>query len=219
MDDKKINKSKSPIKEQVYLYIRDKIIKGDIEGGEFIEEEAITSIMGFSRTPVREAFLRLEAERFIDLIPRKGACVRQITGQEIINIYETRRLIEKHAVSRICKEGIAIPDEMLACHEAMKVNAEHMDFYKHIVMDGRFHGAMVEAIKNSVLKDVYKTIQDRKMRVAYTTLSLDPSRINLILNQHNEIIDALCERDIEKANDVLEKHLCPVEDIISRLPR
>ena len=219
MNDKKISKSKSPIKEQVYLYIRDKIIKGEINGGEFIEEEAITSIMGFSRTPVREAFLRLHAERFIDLIPRKGACVRQITGREIINIYETRRLIEQHAVSRICKEDIAIPDEMFACIEAMKVNEKNINFYKHIVMDGRFHGAMVEAINNPVLMDVYKTIQDRKMRVAYTALSLDPSRISLIADQHNQILNALYKKDLDTANNVLEKHLCPVEGIISRLPR
>lgn len=218
MNDREIKRNKPPVKEQVYFYIRDKIIRGELGGGDFIEEEAVTFAMGVSRTPVREAFLMLKSERFIDLIPRKGACVRQVTGQEIKNIYETRRLIEKHAVSRICNEDIDIPDEMIACHEAMKANSESIDFYKHIVIDSRFHGAMVEAVNNPVLFDVYKAIQDRKMRVAYTALSLDPSRINLIIIQHEEIVNALKKRDINAANNVLDKHLWPVADMLSRLP-
>ncbi|WP_447928172.1 GntR family transcriptional regulator [Vreelandella sp. EE27] len=219
MDRKKAKQSTSSIKEKVYFHIRNKIIKSDILGGEFIEEEEVTDELGVSRTPVREAFSRLEAERFIDLIPRKGARVRQITGQEIIDIYETRRLIEIHAAIRICKENIDIPDAMYSYHEAMMVDIDNIDFYEHIINDSGFHGTMVDAIGNPVISDVYRSIQERKMRVAYTALSIRPDRLSVVTDQHQQIIDALSRRDASEVATLLEKHLLPVEGVISRLPK
>lgn len=219
MNDTKAKKRTLSIKEKVYSYIRDKIIKSELAGGDFIEEEVITHHLGVSRTPVREAFSRLEAERFIDLIPRKGARVRQITGQEIIDIYETRRLIEIHAATRICEEGIEVPVAMFEHHEAMIVDVRDLDFYEHITRDSGFHSAMVESIKNPVLLDVYRTIQERKMRVAYTALMLQPERLTIVTEQHQNIIDALVSRNAHEAKRLLEMHLCPIDDVISRLPR
>lgn len=212
--------TKKPVKKQVYSFIRDRIIIGDIEGGEFIEEEAISAMLGVSRTPVREAFLKLEAERFIDLIPRKGARVRQITGEEVSNIYETRRLIEIYAARKICEELIDVPHSMIESHEAMSLNSSNdFDVYKHIINDDRFHLSMVEAIDNPVLVDVYKSIQDRKMRVAYTAISLKPERIGIIISQHQGILDALIKKDVEAVEGVLTEHLRPIGEVINNLPK
>ena len=57
---------------KAYAYVLDHIIRGDFRGGDFIEEEWVSSAAGVSRTPVREAFHRLESERFIELLPRRG---------------------------------------------------------------------------------------------------------------------------------------------------
>ncbi|WP_148254767.1 GntR family transcriptional regulator [Aidingimonas lacisalsi] len=212
--------TKRPVKQQVYSFIRDKIIIGDMEGGEFIEEEAVSAMLGVSRTPVREAFLKLEAERFIDLIPRKGARVRQITGQEVANIYETRRLIETYAARKICEESIEIPDDMIESHERMSSLYSHdFDIYKHIINDDRFHLSMVEAIDNPVLVDIYKSIQDRKMRVAFTAVSLKPERIGIIISQHQNIVDALFQRDMAAVESVLTEHLRPIDEVINSLPQ
>ncbi len=225
LQTKKSKNTSPPIKQKVYTYLRDKIVKGELKGGDFIEEEVITHEMGFSRTPVREAFLKLEAERFIDLIPRKGARVRQVTGSEIINIYETRRLIEEHAATRICVEGIPVPEKMMElhhamveCYEAKKEDLRAVDFYKHIFMDIGFHGAMVEAIGNPVLLEMYEAMQNRKIQVAYTALSMDPERIHTIIEEHTEIVEALSDRDVTRVVAALEQHLKPIDSIISRLP-
>ncbi|RCW99642.1 GntR family transcriptional regulator [Marinomonas foliarum] len=225
MNFKKVKVNNPPIKDKVYTYLRDKIIKGEINSGDFIEEETITNETGFSRTPVREAFVKLEAERFIDLIPRKGARVRQVTGTEIINIYETRRLIEKHAAKRICEENIVVPVKMIDCHESMieryeayKDDLNEIDFYQHIFMDVAFHGSMVAAVNNPVLMDMYEAIQNRKIRVAYTALSIEPERIHLIIKEHTEILDSLLKRDVSRVVDALENHLKPLDSILSRLP-
>lgn len=209
---------KVSVKEQVYATVRDLIIRGEFEGGRFIEEEEITDLLGVSRTPVREAFFRLEAERFIDLIPRRGACVRQITSKEIIDIYETRRIIEIHAVHRICNENIDVPGKVFEIHEAMRIQPPNVDFYDHIINDTEFHSAIIESINNPVLLDVYRGIQARKMRVAYTALNLGPDRLEIIKKQHAELLESLVSKDGYRAEKVLQEHLWPVVNVISQLP-
>lgn len=93
------------------------------------------------------------------------------------------------------------------------------DVYKHIINDDRFHLSMVEAIDNPVLVDVYKSIQDRKMRVAYTAISLKPERIDIIISQHQGILDALIKRDIEAGESVFAEHLRPIDEVINNLPK
>ena len=72
-----------PTRERVYLYVREQILRGRFLGGCFIEEEEISSALGLSRTPVREAFHRLEAERFPDLLPRRGARAARIPAPAV----------------------------------------------------------------------------------------------------------------------------------------
>lgn len=206
-------------KEKAYHYIRDLIVQGQIAGGTFIEEEDISNRIGLSRTPVREAFFRLEAERFIDLIPRRGALVRVITAQELINVYEARRLIEIYAARKIAQEpGMAIPQEMFQILEDMRQAGERHAFWEHINLDVEFHRKLVETTRNDVMLELYDSLQGRKLRVAYTVFTLNPSRIGSLMTQHKELLDALVQRDSERAVQVLSEHLRPIFEIVSALP-
>lgn len=143
-----------------------------------------------------------------------------VYGRAISNIYETRRLIEIYAARKICEELIEIPHAMIESHEIMSsYSTNKFDVYKHIINDDRFHLSMVEAIDNPVLVDVYKSIQDRKMRVAYTAISLKPERIDIIISQHQGILDALIKRDIEAGESVFAEHLRPIDEVINNLPK
>src|SRR5882762_11343264 len=95
-------KWEGPARDQVYAWLRDAIITGEIEGGRFLDEHWVSGMVGVSRTPVREAFHRLAAERFISLLPRKGAQDRMVTARELEEVYQTRRLIEGHAITALC---------------------------------------------------------------------------------------------------------------------
>lgn len=207
-------------KEKAYQYIRDQIVQGKIAEGTFIEEEDISNSIGVSRTPVREAFFRLEAERFIDLIPRRGAFVRQITAQELINVYETRRVIEIHAARKIAEDPtIAVPQEMFDLLEAMREAGKQHKFWEHIKFDVEFHRRLVETTRNEVMLEVYDSLQGRKLRVAYTAFKLDPNRLDILLREHTELLDALVKRDAARASRVLQEHLRPVFEIVSALPQ
>lgn len=75
-----------PARQRVYEYVRDGILDGRLAGGSFLEEEQVSLAVGVSRTPVREAFQQLHSERLIDLVPRRGAMVRAVTVQELVEV-------------------------------------------------------------------------------------------------------------------------------------
>ncbi|RDJ25499.1 GntR family transcriptional regulator [Bosea caraganae] len=206
-----------PAREQVYLYVREQILRGRFTGGSFIEEEQISSAMGVSRTPVREAFHRLEAERFIDLLPRRGAQVRQVTAQELADLYETRRMIEGYAVARICREKIAVPPEMAVILDRIEESAGG-DHFERVELNRRFHFTMIAALGNDVLSELYQSLGSRQQRVAMTALAADPNRIDRIRDEHRTLLAALHAHDEGAALAVLEQHLRPVFGVVSRLP-
>lgn len=207
-----------PTRERVYLYIREQILRGHFAGGSFVEEEAISSALGVSRTPVREAFHRLEAERFIDLLPRRGALVRQVTAQELLDLYEARRMIEGHAIARICREEIPVPAKMGEILEAIE-RLPLDDHFGRIELNRRFHFVMVAAVGNVVLSELYQSLGARQQRVAMTAIIAEPSRTNRISREHQALLAALTEWNETEALAVLEQHLRPIMGVISRLPQ
>lgn len=209
-----------PAKERVYDYIRQLVIEGKAAAGTFIEEQEISAKVGVSRTPVREAFLRLEAEHFIDLIPRRGALVRQVTVQELTNVYEARRLIEIHAVRRICEDRVlALPEGVAELLERMAAALAAGNFLDHLKLDMEFHHKLVATTHNDVLITMYDSLQGRKLAVAFTAFKTNPSRGQLIMKQHNMLWQALKARDSAQAEAVIKEHLRPVHEVIDVLPK
>ena len=82
--------------QRAYAYIWNCILDGKLESNSFIEEKHISALIGVSRTPLREAFNRLQAGHLIELLPRCGARVRSVTLREMFEFYEVRRVIESH---------------------------------------------------------------------------------------------------------------------------
>ncbi len=207
-----------PARDRVYDYVSRQILLGQFPGGSFVEEEQISSAMNVSRTPVREAFHRLEAERFIDLLPRRGALVRQVTAQELSDLYETRRLVEGYAIARICQGKLPIPSEMASLMKRMMLLRNSESHIEHVMMDWSFHRAMVSAGGNEVLAEAYDSLRSKKLRVATAAMAVNPQRIGRILDEHRQLLAALVSHDESTARQVLEQHLQPAVDVVSRLP-
>ena len=87
--------------DRAHRYVRERILSGEIAGAAMITEGEIAEATGVSRTPVREAFLRLQAEGLLALHPKRGALVQPITPGEADDVFELRELIEAHAARRI----------------------------------------------------------------------------------------------------------------------
>ncbi|HWD05173.1 MAG TPA: GntR family transcriptional regulator [Amycolatopsis sp.] len=206
-----------PARERVYAWLRDGIISGELEGGRFLDEQWVSGVVGVSRTPVREAFHRLEAERFISLLPRKGAQVRTVTARELEEVYQSRRLIEGHAIAEVCAARTGAPSEMAALIEEMGRAGAARDWFAVSGLDRRFHRAIVGAAGNTVLTELYDTLRSRQQRVTVRALEARPERLRVIDAEHRELVAALDAADTEEALRILNRHLRPVSEVVSIL--
>ncbi|HEY3712021.1 MAG TPA: GntR family transcriptional regulator [Amycolatopsis sp.] len=208
-----------PARDRVYAWLRDGIISGALEGGRFLDELWVSGVVGVSRTPVREAFHRLEAERFISLLPRKGAQVRTVTARELEEVYQSRRLIEGHALGEVCAARAGAPAEMAGLIEQMGRAGKDRDWFAVSGLDRQFHRAIVNAAGNSVLTELYDTLRSRQQRVAVRALEARPERLSIIDAEHRQLVAAIDAHEPATALRLLNEHLHPVPEVVSALER
>ena len=207
---------RSPARDRVYAHVRDGILHRQIKGGAFLQEEQVSAAVGVSRTPVREAFHRLAAERWIDLLPRRGALVRQVTAQELVDVYEARRVIETHAAAGLCRERRPVPKRAWELLRAMQADPAP-DIAAHVELDQAFHRCLVGTLDNEVMIEMYDGLRSRQQRVALSAFGADPRRLGTILAEHEALLTALATGDAAAAAAVLERHLRPLAEITERL--
>ncbi len=211
--------SPRPAREKVYEWLRDAILSGTIEPGRFLDEQWVSLSVGVSRTPVREAFHQLAAERFITLLPRKGAQVTSVTARELTEVYQSRRLIEGHAIAAICAAGTGAPAGMAELIEPMEAAGKEADWFAVSGFARSFHRAMVVAAGNSVLTELYDTLRSRQQRVAVIATRARPDRMPVIDAEHRELLALLNRGDESGARKLLNLHLRPVPEVLSELPQ
>lgn len=203
--------------ERAYSYVRELIMSGGIEAGLFLEEEQVCAAVGVSRTPVREAFHRLEAERFIDLLPRRGALIRAVTAQELSQLYETRRLIEAHVMRRIAEERLDVPRTLDRLLAKLARPAGWPDVRFQSEGDFVFHRTLVALLDNEVLLGVFNGLQLRQQRVAMRAIGINPARMEIVHQQHAALLAALRDGDGPAAASILDTHLQPAAEVMARL--
>lgn len=204
-----ISTSPGSARDRAYRYVREQLLLGHFAGGSFVEEEQVSSALGVSRTPVREAFHRLAAERFVDLIPRRGAQVRQIALGELFDLSEARLMIEGHAIRRICRQGISLPEATYAILDEL-ASTPASDLLKRVEMNFRFHFALVSAVGNIVLMELYQSLAARLQIAAMAAINVNPVRFARNDDEHRSLVTILRKRDEREALAALEHHLRPI---------
>ncbi|MCG8484060.1 MAG: GntR family transcriptional regulator [Clostridia bacterium] len=208
---------KVDLKQKAYFYIKEKIITGEYEPGQDISEEELQNEMNISRTPVREALMRLETERLISIFPRKGIFVSSITQKMIKNVFQIRKMIEPQVIrivgKNISKEWLnEIKDKFNATFEDLSKD-ETADYY--VNLDKEFHSYLINACDNQYLVNVMNNIFDQNQRMRYQTYDFDERDI-ATKSEHIMIIDALLEEDIDKAEALMIEHIQNAQEVSLR---
>ncbi|ORE90480.1 GntR family transcriptional regulator [Aurantimonas sp. 22II-16-19i] len=206
-----------PAGQRAYAAIRAGILGGAFPPGGFIEEGQACELTGVSRTPVREALTRLAAEGFVELHPRRGAMVRPLLGSELRDLLEVRRMIESHAIRRICEDRRAVPGCLYGLCETREA-ASVDDLLTSVEINTRFHHGIVEAAGNGVLTKAYEGLHASLGRASMLSLQMKFGDSDLINQEHRELLDALSAHDAEAALAVLQRHLRPIPQLMAVLP-
>jgi DNA-binding GntR family transcriptional regulator len=194
-------------KDRVYAFVKEQVLEGRYAGGELLSEGEVSEALGVSRTPVREAFLLLEAEGLMRLYPKRGALVVPVSAGEIRDVLETRLLIERHTADRVAREGPDLRGELAALLERQERLLDRGDHLGFADADRRFHGAIVAAAGNAILTGLYDSLRDRQRRMSATAVARAPDVARRFLEEHRGIAEALGRNDPEAAVARVEAHL------------
>lgn len=187
--------------------LRDDILKQKIENGTKLTEAAVCEMYGVSRTPVREAFQKLELDGLIDIIPNKGAFVRGLTPQDIEDMYELRKAYEiicvQFAIDRITDEEMKKLKESYDLMEFFRIKEDPVKF---MGMNTEFHQILYNATDNRMLQHVLTSYQ---VYTKNTKLSLEYIReyFDDVLAEHKAIYEAIVNKDKDAAAKAASVHM------------
>ncbi|MEV5873747.1 GntR family transcriptional regulator [Streptomyces sp. NPDC052101] len=196
-----------PAADRVYAHVKQGVLDRRYEGGTLLTEGELAEAVGVSRTPVREALLRLEVEGLIRLYPKKGALVLPVSAQEIADVVETRQLVEEHAARKAVPAPPGLLDRLTELLELQKKQAAAGDLAGAAVTDRNFHAEIVRSGGNEILSRLYDRLRDRQLRMGVAVMHSHPDRIAKTLAEHEEILDALRAGDAEAAVEVVHRHV------------
>ncbi|GAA3735308.1 GntR family transcriptional regulator [Streptomyces tremellae] len=198
-------------KGRAYDFIKREVLRGAYEGGDLISEGDVAKRLDMSRTPVREAFLRLEVEGLLKLYPQRGALVVPVSPAEVRSVLEARRLLERFAVEKLLAGPAPARDaavEALAAHVRRQRTAGSTgDAEAFLEEDRLFHTGLLDASGNPLVVQFYGTLRDRQTRMIAESMVSEPHRRESIMEEHAEILDALRAGDGERTLAALDAHL------------
>ncbi|WP_030561657.1 GntR family transcriptional regulator [Streptomyces aureocirculatus] len=196
-----------PAAERVYTHVKEGVLARRYEGGTLLTEGELAEAVGVSRTPVREALLKLEVEGLLRLYPKKGALVLPVSAQEIADVVETRLLVETHSVRKAVPAPPGLLDRLTKLLEQQREQAAAGDYTAAAVTDRCFHAEIVRSGGNDILSRLYDQLRDRQLRMGVAVMHSHPDRIAKTLAEHEELLAALTAQDTDAAVDVVTRHV------------
>jgi len=191
--------------EEVASYVRELIISGAVQPGEFLRMERIAEQVGVSNTPVREGLLALKSEGFVQLVPRRGFVVAPFSQQDVRDLFWAQAQLARELAARAAKK---ITPEQVA---RLEVNVEELQkavaagdterianlgyaFHRQINLAADSHrlALLLGAVVNHLPNRFYASIE---AQVAATS------------DEHPQLVEALREHDVRKARSLMEQHI------------
>ncbi|AER67395.1 transcriptional regulator, GntR family [Thermovirga lienii DSM 17291] len=196
-----------PVRVIVYETLREAIFRRELKDGDKLVESELAEKLKVSRTPVREALRMLESEGLVERIPRKGLFVKGLSKEDIIEIYSIRQALEAVAIRAVCKN---ITDEELA--ELKKLYAQMEDAFekgddnKLSALSQKFNEAIVAPSNMPRLLSLITTYHEYLSRLRSLSFSRSLRKVQA-LKEHGQILEAVSERDADKAERLVKEHL------------
>jgi DNA-binding GntR family transcriptional regulator len=195
------------IREEVFKYIRQKILTGEILPGTKLIEARLAEEIGISRTPIREALHNLEMEKLIKSVPRVGYVVSEITKEEVEDILEIRIALESQAAKRAAKH--LSPRELKRLEKIILLTEKCIDkndAHRVVELDTEFHEIICKASKCQRLEQISQTLRDHMLRFRITGLRV-PEIARRSNEGHSRIVASLKSKNMRKIVSAVRYHL------------
>lgn len=193
--------------ETVIDRLRDMIIQGELAPETKLNERVLAEQLGISRTPLREAFKYLASEGLIELLPNRGAAVAPLKPEKVKEIFVVLGAVEALAGELVCRNASdADIAEIRALHYQMVAHYARGELAQYFRCNQQIHMRIVECAGNATLSQVYRGLNAHAKRARYMA-NLSHDRWDKAVKEHEEIIEALGNRDSARLRAMLRDHL------------
>lgn len=195
---------------QVYNILKAKVIDGTYPGGTFLVETAICEELGVSRTPVREAIIRLSNDYFVEIIPNRGAYIPHITLKDIVELYQLR-IANDGMAAYLCVKNppIGLVEQLQASveRETSLLNSADTDAPSVAAEDLAFHDLLISGCGNLRLINTIRQVENQMARIVRQSADQYAlEHLHSSLEYHRKIVQAFQSHDAEEARRLTAAH-------------
>ena len=202
--------SRVMLREQVKEVLVDRILSGQYQPGSRLVETRIARELGISQAPVREALRDLEQLALVDYRPFRGASVREISLDELLEAFPVRAALERLAIELAAPQITDAELERLAGQ--IRAMRDAGDAHDQSAADVAFHETIVVATRNATLVDLWRRLQPHAR--TFISLSMPASQHGSLADRHEPILAALRRRDAAAAAAAMAAHLADAADLL-----
>lgn len=202
---------------QIFVFLREQIIAGELKEGSRLNELGLQRTFNTSRSPIREAFRRLEVEGLVEIVPRKGAFVRSICMEDLREATEVRSCLEAKAIrlaaNCITSDHLDILSNLL---QKMEEKLRIRDIKEYTILHSQFHKALVATSGNQYLMRLHSMVTEPFVadRLTYMYLKRLP-RVNEV--SHRKIYELLASGKTRQASSLIEEHISSISSDSTQL--
>lgn len=190
------------MKDTAYATIREKIINCEYAPGTMLNESMLTDELGFSRTPIRSALMKIEQEGFIEILPKRGIFVKNVSLNDVRQIFKARLEIEPIA---LMMAGPSLPKDQLMWYRDIFRGSDvstEADYH----LDTKMHLFIIDHCGNRFIIDMMHTVFDENTRVIISSGQAE-TEIHDARQEHAEILDLLINEEYESAQKAMREHI------------
>ncbi len=195
------------LSSRIYELLKEDILRGKVSSGDHLSESQLALELGVSRIPVREAISRLAQEGIVEVLPRRGAFVADLSEEQIIELYDVREVLEGLA-ARLAAERVTgeVIEQMKNYFKSQEVPSKKKNFKDYSIAVFSFHKLLVQTSRNERLVSIMNGLFDqiRLLQLKSVTLSGPGDRP---LREHRAIIESLERHDPDLAEKLTRGHI------------
>ena len=197
----------SNLTDMAYRKIKAMMMNYDIVPGQRLIFVDLAKRLGVSRTPVNSALGILAAEGFLDFVPNQGYTVHEITHHEASNLYELRKILEMGAIEKVIERVTPEKLELLKKRQNLYEKAILDNISRgRFALDQEFHAAYIQMADNPYLTSYFREIYQR-IFLRHRIEGLRPGRAKEVVSEHKALFEAIRQRDVKRARNLIEQHI------------
>ena len=190
-----------------YQQIKRKIRAREYAPGQFMHEMAICAELELGRTPVHQALHRLQLERLVSIIPRKGIMVDPVSPSDIMTVLEVRELLEPYCAAQAARHLTpALIDDLHVVLQKSKKAISEQDLMQFMAADRQFHELLIRTAGNDLIIDFLHSLHGRVARI-WRAPSWSHTDFDKTYAEHSRVVDAVCRGDQADANAAMRDHI------------